>query len=163
VYYRIDDEALWTPLRTVADGNPVNTNGQQRILMGYGDIFGKVYHKGIVHEKIQFMFDFTGDPASDLSTPIIEWYTLVGRKWMRTVRVFSFQVDATQSNQGDDSVSISEHLYNTARTKGGVPLVVGDDFYVVDVTTDSGNTEAGMTGASYHNITCVEFIEEDNE
>lgn len=162
VYYRIDDDVMWTPLRTAADGNAVDTNGQQRILMGFDTLLDITYHKGIEHEQIQFRFDFVGNPASNLSTPVIQWYTLVGRKWMRTVRVFTFQVDATNTNKGTDVLSLSEHIYQTARTKGGVPLVIGDRFYVVDVTTDTGNTEAGMSHAAYHNVTCVEFVEEDN-
>jgi hypothetical protein len=58
---------------------------------------------------------------------------------------------------------ISQHIYDTARTKGGVPLVIANKTFMVDVTADSGNIAAGLSWEAYHNISCIEMIEEDNE
>lgn len=163
VYYQIDDDTEWTPLRTAQQGNPINTNGQHRLLIGYDTIDGRQYHSGLAHERIRFMFVLQGRASDDLATPIMEWYTLVGRKWMKAVKVFQFQVDGTNTHKQNDPLTIKDHIEATARKKGGVPLVIGDQEFIVDVTTDSGTLEPSLSWSGYHNVTCVQFIEEDNE
>jgi hypothetical protein len=164
VWVRTDDNAQWgdgtsngTPLATIT------TNGQHRMLIGYETFGNRTLHAGMEHERVQFAFEFFGNAANEYETPVMDWYTIVGRKWMRTVRVFTFQVDATTSYDGLSADLISEHLYQAARKKGGVPLVIADRVFMVDVSADSGNIAAGMTWEAYHNISCVEMIEEDNE
>lgn len=158
VEYQIDEEYnQWVSLATIL------SNGQHRMRIGYESIGGQTLHVGLKHERIRFRFTFTGDPANDYDTPIIKWYTLVGRKWMRTVYVFSFQIDASKPHNDLSGLAISNHIYATARKKGGVPLVIADRVFIVDITTDRGNIEPGMTWNAIHNITAVEMVEEDNE
>lgn len=161
---RTDEELQWgdgtsigTPLATIT------TNGQHRLLTGFDEFGGRTLHAGLEHEKVQFMFEFFGDAADDYATPIMDWYTIVGRKWMRTLRVFTFQVDATTAYKGLSAFDISQHLYSSARLKHGVPLVIADKVFMVDVSADSGNIAAGTTWEAYHNVSCVEMVEEDNE
>lgn len=164
VWVRFDEDEQWgngtttgTPLATIT------TNGQHRYLTGF-EVFGdQTLHAGKEHEKVQFAFEFFGDEDDEYATPSMDWYTIVGRKWMRTVRVFTFQVDASAPHKGLDEASISQHIYTSARRKGGVPLVIADQVFMVDVSADSGNVESGMTWKAFHNLTCVEMVEEDNE
>jgi hypothetical protein len=164
IWCRFDDDPQWGDGTT--SGSPlatITTDGQHRYLTGYETFGDRLLHAGKTHEKVQFAFEFFGDPNDEYATPSMDWYTIVGRKWMRTVRVFTFQVDATAPHKGVDEASISAHLYASARRKGGVPLVIADQTFMVDVTADSGNIEAGMTWKAFHNVSCVEMIEEDNE
>jgi hypothetical protein len=163
VFYRIDDDEAWTPLRSAQQGDEIRFNGQHRLLIGFDSIDGRQYHSGMAHERIQFMFILQGKTTDDLATPVIEWYTLVGRKWMKAVKVFQMQIDGTNTHKQQDSKAIREHIEATARKKGGVPLVIGDMEYIVDVTTDSGNIEPSLSWSGYHNVTCIQFVEEDNE
>lgn len=157
--YRIDDSQDWQTL--TPDG--IRTNGQQRLLIGFQDIGGTTLHVGLAHERIQFRFRQYGDPDNPYATPSISWYSLVGRKWMRAVRVFNLSIDCSTPYKGRSERQLSDELFIASRKKGGVPLVIGDELFVVDVTTNAGNIEAGETYSAMHSISCVEMIEEDNE
>jgi hypothetical protein len=164
VWCRIDANEEWG--NGVEGGTPlavITTNGQHRFLIGY-ELYGdQLLHVGLEHERVQFAFEFFGDEADYYATPIMDWYTIVGRKWMRTIRVFTFQVDATLPHKNLSADLISQHIYDSARKKSGVPLVIANRVFMVDVTADSGNIAAGMTWEAYHNLSCIEMIEEDNE
>ncbi len=164
IWCRIDDETEWgdgqnagSPLAIIA------TNGQHRLLTGYHQWGDRLLHAGLTHERVQFAFEFFANPDADYESPVMDWYTIVGRKWMRTVRVFTFQVDASTPYDGNSTYTISQHIYNCAREQHGVPLVIADQLFMVDVTADSGNIAAGMDWQAYHNLSCIEMIEEDNE
>lgn len=164
VWMRIDDEEEWgngespgTPLAVIT------TNGQHSLETGFEDIADRRYHVGLTHERVQFRFELFGDPASNYSTPVIQWFNLVGRKWQRALMVLTFQVDATIAHKKRSPRKISDAIFYAARKKGGVPLVIGEETFIVDVTTNAGSMEAGMTYKAFHNVHCIQMTEDEND
>jgi hypothetical protein len=154
LYYRIDDEVDWRFLETIT------TNGEHHINIGYEEIADENFHVGLAHERIQFRIEGFGNPANELETPVIQWYTLVGRKWMRMHRTWRFVVDNTKAYKIDVR-TIDDHIFNAVNKKGGSTLVIGDRTYVVDLTAESANIQANMTFANYPSLTAVESTEID--
>ena len=156
VWYRIDDEVTWRPLATIT------TDGEHHFHIGFESIAGDSFHLGLPHEKIQFAFDVYGDPDDEFATPIIEWYQLVGRKWMRPILSFSFTVNATQPHDRLSPFGIWLHCLRAATRKGGSTLVVGNKTFVVDITSGTGNFTSGGGFASVFNIHAAMIGEMDD-
>lgn len=160
VWLRKDEDDMWG--NGIDDGTPLATitsNGQFVFSTGQSLIGDRLFFTGMEHEQVQFLFEEYGDPASNYTSPNIEWYALIGRKWMRPVRVWTFQVDGTQPLKGMSETAARSIIFDAATKKGGVTLVIGDQIYVVDVTSDVSNREAGISEDGYINVTCVEWSE----
>jgi hypothetical protein len=160
VWIRKDEDDPWGDGETA--GNPlatITTNGQSVLNTGHSLIGDQLFVTGLEHEQVQIMIELYGDPGSNTSTPVVEWFALIGRKWMRPVRVWTFQIDGTQPIKGTSQTSARQVVFDAATKKGGVSLVIGDRTYIVDVTSDVSNREAGISEAGFINVTCVEWAE----
>lgn len=142
VWVRFDDEEGWGDGVTV--GTPLATltsNGEHHIDIGFTRVADELKHLGRSFERVQFAFDAHGNPAAAYETPVIEWFTIVGRKWMRAFETFNFAVDATQPFDNLSPRKIHEHIIEAATRKGGSTLIIGDKEFLVDVTANEGNIE----------------------
>lgn len=100
-----------------------------------------------------------GREVNELTTGILEWRTIIGRKWMRPNRVFTFEIDVEASLKGQSEEDLLGFLDACCLKVGGVPLVVNDKFYIVDVTRLDGANEAGLSPRGTRTITCLEFTD----
>jgi hypothetical protein len=120
---------------------------------------GKLLATGLPHDAIWPLFRFKGDPDSDTTGAVIEWYTLLCRKWMRPNRLWSFRINAQTAIKGVSEHGVFELLDSICLKKSGVPLVTGDHFYIVDVTQLGGSDEPGLNPRGTRTITCMEFTD----
>jgi hypothetical protein len=124
---------------------------------------GVLLPTGLPHEAIWMTYRFLGDPRNDYTGGVIQWRTILARKWMRPNRVFTFQVNAATANKGLSETEILHHLDNVCLKKSGVPLVNGDEFLIVDVTRLDGSGEAGLSPRGMRTISCLEFTDHTYE
>jgi hypothetical protein len=160
VWLRTDETEEWGD--GVTTGNPlaiITTDGQHALHVGFEEYGDELLHVGLQHEQFQVRYEFFGDESDVYATPVITWHNFIGRKWQRALDVFTFTIDATGPHKGRDSRTQWDEIRAAARKKGGVPLVVGDQLFMVDVTTDSGNVKPGMDFATFHNITAILMVE----
>lgn len=162
VWIRFSEDDNWGDGHTV--GTPLaklvtNPSSQHVLNIGFDIIGDTLMHTGIGHEKVQAAFDLYGDPANVFATPVMKWFTLIGRKWMRPVRVWTFQVDATQAYNAKSTRKIRDAILAAATKKGAVPLVVNSETFMVELTSDDGNIRASLDYSGYVNLTAVESTE----
>lgn len=100
-----------------------------------------------------------GRVLNELTTGILEWRTIIGRKWMRPNRVFTFVIDVQASLKGQSEEDLFGFLDACCLKVGGVPLVVNDKFYIVDVTRLDGSNDPGLSPRGSRTITCLEFTD----
>lgn len=155
VWYRTSEDDDWTFL------DKITTNGEHHIEIGFEDIAGKSFHSGLKHERVQFAFDaYRG--SDEYKTPAIEWYQIVGRKWMRPMLSFQFQVDAIESYSDLSPFAIFLHCLRAATKKGGSVLVVGNKTFPVDITSLEGEMAAGLDFMTSFNIHAALITEVDD-
>ena len=154
VYYRFDDgDAPWTLLANI------NENGRHTFRFGDVPWDNQTLHYGVVHEWIQLRFVFTRDPATPKISPYLEWFALVGRKFLTPVRTWRFTVDLTQPIKGYTYEDAAQLLVNIAATPGPVPFVLKNKLYMADMTVQSGADKSGHAPRGQRTITLEEFDE----
>lgn len=94
-----------------------------------------------------------------LTTGLLEWRTIIVRKWMRPNRVWTFVIDAATAIKGESQEDVLAILDGICLKVGGVPLVIGDRMYIVDVTRLDGANETGLSPQAKRTITCLEFTD----
>lgn len=150
-----DGQGTGSPLATLS----TNPSSQHVMNIGYEVIGDESMHVGIGHEQVQFAFDLYGDPDDDYSTPIWKWYTIVGRKWMRPVRVFTFQIDLSKPYNKKSPRELRDILTAAVVKKGSVPLVINSETFMVDISSDSGSLVPSLGYTGSVNVTAVESLE----
>lgn len=124
---------------------------------------GVLLPTGLPHEAIWMYYRFIGDLRNDFTGGVIQWRTIVARKWMRPHRIYTFRIDANVAVDGMSETDVLAWLDRITLKVGGVPLVTGDEFRIVDVTTLTGAGEAGLSPRGSRTITCLEFVDETYE
>jgi hypothetical protein len=160
VWMRTDDNEAWGNGET--DGIPlatITTNGQHNLRVGYETIAGENRHVGLAHERVQFYLEFFGDPTDVYATPVVEWFSLIGRVWMRAIRIFNFQADFSMPYKDVSTKGLFDAIFFSITKKGAVPLTVGGETFMVDVTSNDGSLAADMSFAGFANLSCVEIEE----
>ena len=128
---------------------------------------------GLPHEQIWFTYRFIGDTEDrrplhlrvdgddrwNYTGGVIEWRTIIARKWMRPTRIWTFQIDAQKAIEGVSEEQTLKILDRICLKKGGVPMVVGDSFTIVDVTRLDGTDPTGVQVPSTRTVTCLEFTD----
>ena len=121
---------------------------------------------GLPHEQIWFSYRFIGhpqttplDPLIDLTGGIIEWRTIIARKWMRPVQIWTLQIDAATAIKGVSEQGAVEFLDRLCLKKEGVPFVHGDQFHIVDVTRLDGTDPSGLQAQSSRTITLLNHVD----
>lgn len=120
---------------------------------------GVLLATGLPHDAIWTQFHWTGDPTSDTTGAVIEWYTVLARKWMRPSRIWSFRINAQTAIKGVSERAVFDLLDAMCLKKSGVPMVTGDHFYIVDITQLGGSDEPGLTPRGVRTITCLEMTD----
>lgn len=128
---------------------------------------GVLLATGLPHEALWMSYRFRGDVRAELehrevydrTGGVIQWRTLLARKWMRPNRIWTFTIDATVANKGMSEDGVLNLLDTICLKKGGVPLVTGDQFYIVDVTRLEGMGDAGLSPRGMRTVTCLEFTD----
>ena len=120
---------------------------------------GVLLPTGLPHEAIWMEYRFIGDPASDFTGAVIEWRTIIARKWMRPNRIYTFSVNAATAVKGMSEEDVLRKLDEICLKTSGVPLVTGTDFLIVDVTRLDGSNEAGLSPRGGRTISCLEFTD----
>lgn len=128
---------------------------------------GVLLATGLPHEAIWMSYRFRGDvdaeregrAVHDRTGGVIQWRTIIGRKWMRPNRIWTFTIDATAAIKGMSEQGVLDFLDTICLKKGGVPLVTGDQFYIVDVTRLEGPQDAGLSPRGTRQVTCLEFTD----
>ena len=120
---------------------------------------GVLLPTGLPHDAIWPLFRWNNTLDSETSGAVIEWYTLLCRKWMRPNRVWSFRINMATAIKGVSEHGVAEILDSICLKKSGVPMVTGDHFYIVDVTQLGGSDEAGLNPRGYRTITCLEMTD----
>jgi hypothetical protein len=128
---------------------------------------------GLPHEQIWFSYRFVGhpqdpdpllyDPRIDLTGGIIEWRTIIARKWMRPVRIWTAQIDANTAIKGVSEQRVLELLDGMCLKKEGVPFVHGDKFNIVDVTRLDGTDMTGLQPQGSRTITLLQHLDHTYE
>lgn len=154
ISYRInDDDAAWVPLSTIT------SDGQHVLKIGFEQWGSQSLHAGLPHERVQFKIDMRRNPATPFVSPVIEWYAIVGRKWMRPQRIWRFAVDATTANKDYSEQKIIDILNYCSTKKGAVPFVHKGELVMVDVTSANGSDAAGNEALFMRNVICIETDE----
>jgi hypothetical protein len=128
---------------------------------------GVLLATGLPHEAIWMSYRFRGDVDAetehrevyDRTGGVIQWRTIIGRKWMRPNRIWTFTIDATAGLKGLSEQAVLDFLDSVCLKKGGVPLVTGDQFYIVDVTRLEGTGDPGLSPRGTRMVTCLEFTD----
>lgn len=162
VWLRFHEDDEWgngmvagTPLARLT----MNPLSQHALPIGFKTIGDTIFHTGIGNEKVQFALDVYGDLNDLYSSPVIKWYTIVARKWMRPVRVFTFQVDASTAYKNSSTKDVRDAIESAIMNQGAVPLVIAGDTYMVEISSDNGNLRASLDYSGYINLTAVESLE----
>lgn len=124
---------------------------------------GVLLPTGLPHEAIWMAYRFIGDQRNDYTGGVIQWRTIVARKWMRPHRLWTFRIDANVAIDGMSESDVLQLLDRLTLKVGGVPLVFGDEFHIVDVTTLTGAGEGSLSPRGTRTITCLEFVDETYE
>ena len=124
---------------------------------------GTLLPTGLPHEAIWLSYRFIGDPRSDYTGGVIQWRTLVSRKWTRPHRIFTFRIDAQTAVKGMSESDVMRFIDRVTLKVGGVPLVSGDEFHIVDVTRVDGFNDPGLSPRGGRTISCMEFVDETYE
>lgn len=114
---------------------------------------------GLPHEQIWFSYRFIGDPASELTGGLIEWRTIIARKWMRPVRIWTAQIDAANALKGVSEQGVLDLLDGMCLKKAGVPFVHGDKFNIVDVTRLDGTDMTGLQPYGSRTLTLLQHTD----
>ena len=120
---------------------------------------GVLLPTGLPHEAIWMLWRWAGDPDNELTNAVIEWRSIISRKWMRPARLFTFEVNLQAAHKDMDPQTAAKFLDDIALKHQGVPLVVGDEFLIVDVTTNNGGGEAGLSSMGRRTISCLDFTD----
>ena len=151
-------EGSWTPLTTIT------TDDEHEIDVGI-NINGDPV--GVEHERVQLRMVFhreAGD-ANNMKTPVLEWFALVGRKWLRPQRVWRFQVSLLDPAHGYDPGTLRAMIDGLVHIKGAVPFVYNDtdgldERVMVDVVSVGGNIDIGEF-RSYRSVNVMEANESE--
>ncbi len=120
---------------------------------------GVLLATGLPHDAIWPLFRWRNNDILAESGAVIEWYTLIARKWMRPNRIWSFRVNAQTAIKGLSETAVFDLLDGICLKKSGVPMVTGDHFYIVDVTQLGGTDDPGLTPRGVRTITCLEMTD----
>jgi hypothetical protein len=166
VYVQFEDED-----RPTFPFASITTNGEHHLDIGFSKMplpspenpsGGIDYHEGTAFERMRIMIEMYGDPDDDYSTPLVEWYTLVGRKWMRANLVFSFTANLTQPHNDVSTYDMFRAIQDAATKKGASTLVINNQRFDVDVTQANGNIAPDLQFSSYMTVSAAETTEIDN-
>jgi len=122
---------------------------------------GEFLPTGLPHEAIWLTYRGINDDRDPewMTTGVVEWRSIISRKWARPNRVFTFQISASTAIKGMSEEEVLDFLDGICLKVGGVPLVTGDAFYIVDVTRLDGSGEPGLSPRGARTITCLEFTD----
>jgi hypothetical protein len=148
-------QVIGTPLATIT------TDGEHHLDIGFEEVGDEVFHLGKPVEHIQFAIDAYGDPNDEWRTPIIHWYTVVGRKWMRAFVSFDIQVNAEAAYDNLSPYKQWQHVLEASTKKGGSTLVIGDKTFEVDITSNTGNIQPEPDWKGYISLRAVLLQELD--
>ena len=118
---------------------------------------GALLPTGLPHEAIWFLYRFIGDPRSDYTGGVIKWRTIIARKWMRPTRMYTITIPLQTANKDMDETEMMRFLDSICLKHGGVPLAMGDEFTLVDITRLDGGNEAGMSPRGSRTITALDM------
>jgi len=154
-----DGVAALPYLDLTADGPEGNTRRSASIGWERYKNTNRLLATGLPHEAIWMTYRWRNDPADDLTSAVIEWRTIIARKWMRPTRIWTFRIDAGNAIKGLSETAVLDILDGICLKVGGVPLVIGDKFYIVDVTRLDGSNDAGLSAQGNRTVTCLEFTD----
>ncbi len=162
IYVQVDDQTEWgngtTPNLPFAI---MYTNGEHHFDIGFAYVADKLHHLSLAVERIRLLFEIRGVPGDNSVSPWIEWYSIVGRKWMRANRVFTFSADLTQPHNNVSTRKMFDAIFEASTRKGGSTLVIGNETFEVDITSDTGNIAADLQFSAYVNVSAAETTEID--
>jgi hypothetical protein len=124
---------------------------------------GVLLPTGLPHEAIWLSYRFIGDERSDYTGGVIQWRTIVARKWTRPHRIYTFRIDAQTAIKGMSESDVLKFIDDITLKVGGVPMVTGDEFRIVDVTRIDGFNDPGLSPRGGRTISCMSFVDESYE
>jgi hypothetical protein len=152
VSYKLDsDDAAWVQVGVISsDGEHAFKTGQ--------DADGR--YVGAPHEQVKLRFQFARGSDNTLH-PVIEWYSLGCRKFLRPIRTFRATINCEETNKGLTKGTIQDILEALVDDPRAVPFVNRSREYMVDLVALSGSDVPGKDDRSVRNVSLIEAFEVD--
>jgi hypothetical protein len=161
VYYKMDDEdSDWNLL-----GN-ITTDGEYRFYLGqdryepnlrnnepFVAFKGKTH--GVRHKRYSLKFELVRGEEED-SSPVVEWYAVVARRWMRPQRVWSMVIDLSEKHKDHTQQELFEHLMSLAIQQEAILFQHRDEQHMVELTLSRGPQLTGEDKSTMVNVTLLE-------
>lgn len=116
--------------------------------------------RGLVHDQVRLRLTLRrgDDPGV---TPVVEWYSLVGRKWTRPARAWQFVADLTAGTNDFPPEDAWSRLQEARQQKLAVPFTLGQETVMVDIAGLRKVQAPGPEARFFASIYLVEAFTEE--
>jgi hypothetical protein len=110
---------------------------------------------GVRHKRYSLKFELVRGEEED-SSPVVEWYAVVARRWMRPQRVWSMVIDLSEKHKDHTQQELFEHLMSLAIQQEAILFQHRDEQHMVELTLSRGPQLTGEDKSTMVNVTLLE-------
>lgn len=170
-YYKLDDDDNpWVLI------NNYTANGEKRTWLGLDDHEPDLkqtepwkqenrQYKGIRHARYRLRFVMTRPdtkPSDEFISPVIEWYAVVARRWLRPQRTWFVRIGLEQKEKDWTIEQQYEHLMNLSLRQEGIVFEHKDEKHMVELTLLRGPSKLGRDDRMMLDVTLLESQDLDH-